>query len=359
MKKLLFLIATLLLFAAIMLFETVYETEIQQWFTDSRIAETVDLEREEHQERAVEEVNAVVEQQEVSNQDQIIGLTVKEIKEEFGEPERIDLSAYGYDWWIYPQSNESYLQIGIENEKSVTLFLTGNLEQRNISLDYSYDQLNNQLEFKRNVSVIGGNGGKYQFELTDEDIKMRPLVNIDGNWVQFYFDIHTKRLSSVRVMTADVLVTLRPYSVSYVGEPPTRPTFTEGEWAMIEAGNARQIFDYTNIIRLRHDLEPFSWEEDVAGIAYKHSKDMSENNYFSHTSPTYGEVLDRFTREEVPFKLAGENIAAKYIDGIASVEGWLNSEGHRVNLLHEEFTHLGVGVFQDYYTQNFMTPWQM
>jgi uncharacterized protein YkwD len=70
-------------------------------------------------------------------------------------------------------------------------------------------------------------------------------------------------------------------------------------------------------------------------------------------------VSDRFLSRDVPFRLAGENIAAKYIDGVASVEGWLNSEGHRHNLLHEEFTHLGVGVFQDYYTQNFMTPWQL
>jgi uncharacterized protein YkwD len=157
----------------------------------------------------------------------------------------------------------------------------------------------------------------------------------------------------------EVLIRQRPYSVSYRGSLPERPVFSEEDWSKIEDGNAKQIFDFTNIIRARHGLDPFEWDEKVADVAYFHSMDMSKNEYFSHTSPTYGELSERFTSGEVPFMLAGENIAAKYIDGLASVEGWLNSEGHRVNLLHEEFTHLGVGVYQEYYTQNFMTPWQL
>ncbi|MEK1830243.1 CAP domain-containing protein [Priestia megaterium] len=54
--------------------------------------------------------------------------------------------------------------------------------------------------------------------------------------------------------------------------------------------------------------------------------------------------------------MAGENIASNYQDGIAAVEGWLNSEGHRKALLNKEFTRLGVGVYEKYYTQNFITP---
>lgn len=60
----------------------------------------------------------------------------------------------------------------------------------------------------------------------------------------------------------------------------------------------------------------------------------------------------------ISFKVAGENIAAQYVDGLAAVEGWLNSEGHRVNLLDESYSHLGVGVYQRYYTQNFMIPYE-
>ncbi|WP_332632225.1 CAP domain-containing protein [Halalkalibacter flavus] len=357
MKKKNMIAGTILLFVSIVLFENVYEDQISEWFQQTEPYEEETL--------AAEEVSSIVTQTEeedslsFAGHERFIGLTDEEIKNEFGEPTRIDLSAYGYDWWIYPLSNNSYMQIGIEKGEVVTVFLTGNIRGESLSLGQTYDEINELLQFKEKVDVISSDGGMYQFELTNEDLKMRPLGQIEDVWVQFYFDTHTDELSSMRILEKDVLIKQRPYSVSYRGTPPERPTFSEDQWARIEEGNAKQIFDFTNIIRTRHGLEPFEWEENVSRVAYLHSKDMSESEYFSHTSPSYGEVADRFDREGVPFMLAGENIAAKYVDGLASVEGWLNSEGHRLNLLHEEFTHLGVGVFREHYTQNFLTPWQL
>jgi uncharacterized protein YkwD len=81
---------------------------------------------------------------------------------------------------------------------------------------------------------------------------------------------------------------------------------------------------------------------------------MSDNNDFSHTSKKFGSLSDRLEAANVAYKSAGENIAANYPDGPAVAEGWLNSKGHRESLLNAEFTHLGVGVYQKYYTQNFI-----
>ncbi|MFC0558734.1 CAP domain-containing protein [Halalkalibacter alkalisediminis] len=360
MKKSHLFLGSLIIMLAFVTFEKLYEQQIHHWFQ-----QPIETEQSEDEIESVEEVavivNEIKEQQSpiLAKHEQFLGLSANEIKNEFGEPTRIDLSAYGYDWWIYSLSKDSYMQIGMEDEEVVTVFLTGVIREGTFSLGQSYEEINEELDFQNYVDVRTSDGGVYQFELTSDDVKMRPLAKVDGNWIQFYFDTYTNELSSIRMTKDDVLVRQRPYSVSYIGAAPERPSFSAEEWAKIEAGNARQIFDYTNVIRSRHNLEAFIWEGEVAEIAYQHSKDMSENNYFSHTSPTYGEVLDRFKKGDVPFRLAGENIAAKYIDGIASVEGWLNSEGHRVNLLHEEFTHLGVGVFQEHYTQNFMTPWQL
>ncbi len=347
----------LLLFLSIVAFEKIYEAEIAEWFEQPVLID--------EQGQSVEEVafivaDSFIEEENISfaEHERFIGLTADEVKAEFGEPTRIDLSAYGYDWWIYPFSIDSYMQIGMEDDQVVTVFLTGDISEKSLSLGQTYKELNELLHFQKNVE-IKTNDGVYQFELTNEDVNMRPLVELDGHWVQFYFDTYTNELSSIRISVDEVLIRQRPYSVSYRGSLPERSTLSKDEWFKIEEGNARQIFDFTNVIRSRHGLDPFEWEGKVADVAYLHSMDMSTNQFFSHTSPTYGELSDRFTSGDVPFMLAGENIAAKYIDGLASVEGWLNSEGHRVNLLHEEFTHLGVGVFQEYYTQNFMTPWQL
>ncbi|MDT8859155.1 CAP domain-containing protein [Alkalihalobacillus sp. MEB130] len=357
MKKAYVIFFSMLLFGFIVFFERTFEAQISEWFQQSEQMEPETL--------SVEEVSTVstelYEEQMVtlSENEDLIGKLGSEIMEEFGEPSRIDLSAYGYDWWIYPIQADSYMQIGIEDNRVVTVFLTGDIKGESLSLGQTYYEINELLEFKNRVDVSSSDGGMYQFELSDEDLLMRPLAKVNDVWVQFFFDTHTEELSSLRMVENDVLIRQRPYSVSYRGAPPERPSFSEEEWRRIEEGNARQIFDYTNVIRERHKLEPFKWDDTVSNVAYLHSKDMSENEYFSHTSPNFGEVSDRFENGGVPFKLAGENIAAKYVDGLASVEGWLNSEGHRVNLLHEEFTHLGVGVFREHYTQNFLTPWQL
>jgi len=361
MKKKHLFLGCLTVWLAFVAFERLYEEQIHQWFQ-----QPIETAQSKEELESVEEVAAIANEDTFSEpstmlaeHEQFLGLSANEMIMEFGEPTRIDLSAYGYDWWIYPLSEDSYMQIGIEDEEVVTVFLTGDIREKSFSLGQTYEEINELIDFQNYVDVRTGDGGVYQFELTSDDVKMRPLAKVDGNWIQFYFDTHTNELSSMRMLDEEVLVKQRPYSVSYIGAAPKRPSFSVEDWAKIEAGNAQQIFDYTNVIRSRHHLKSFIWEGDVANIAYQHSKDMSENHYFSHTSPTNGEVMDRFKKENVSFRLAGENIAAKYIDGIASVEGWLNSEGHRVNLLHEEFTHLGVGVFQEHYTQNFMTPWQL
>ena len=79
------------------------------------------------------------------------------------------------------------------------------------------------------------------------------------------------------------------------------------------------------------------------------------NEYFDHVSPDNKDVGDRLKEGGVPYRSAGENIAAQYTDAIAAVERWLNSKGHRDVMLNEDFTHLGVGVYKRYYTQNFVT----
>jgi len=96
------------------------------------------------------------------------------------------------------------------------------------------------------------------------------------------------------------------------------------------------------------------WDEKIAEVAFEHSKDMFETSDFSHTSSRYGGLSDRLKAANVEYESAGENIAANYTDGPAVVEGWLNSQSHRESLLNKNYTHLGVGLYQDYYTQDFI-----
>jgi uncharacterized protein YkwD len=288
----------------------------------------------------------------------LIGQSVEEVMAKYGDPNRIDLSSYDYEWWIYLDAyKEGYLQVGIEKGVVVMVYCIGeNLPTAPFEIGKTYQELNSIFKFQNQVPLKVKNNF-YEFRLTKEDLESRPIIEVDGVYIQLYFDTFTSKLSSIRYLDAITLIKHRPYSIVYRGELIEPEEISAKEWRKVEKGSALQIFHITNQIRKRHHLHELVWDEETSHVAFLHSEDMENNEYFSHTSPSFGELKDRLKKENILFQLAGENIAAKYVDAIAAVEGWLNSEGHRVNLLHEEFTHLGVGVYERYYTQNFITPW--
>jgi len=284
----------------------------------------------------------------------LMGKSSGELKGSLGEPSRIDPSFFGYDWWIYDISSTEYIQAGVSNNKVVSLFVTG--EDSDIypfKIGQPIGELYSSVFFETEFS-LKVKGSSYRFELSEDDLNTRPLVMVGDFYSQLNIDRFTGTLSSVRLMDAATLIKLRPYEMVYRGELLESPLPSPALEEEVERAKEKQIFDITNVIRVRHHLQPLKWDDQTASAALDHSKDMYESNDFSHTSKTYGDLKDRLQAKEVLYEAAGENIAANYTDAPAVVEGWLNSKGHRDSLLKEEFTHLGVGVYKKHYTQNFI-----
>jgi uncharacterized protein YkwD len=84
---------------------------------------------------------------------------------------------------------------------------------------------------------------------------------------------------------------------------------------------------------------------------------MQENNYFSHTSPTYGSPFDMIRDFDISYNSAGENIAQGQRSPEEVVQAWMNSEGHRANIMNGDYTHIGVGYNEsgNYWTQMFIS----
>lgn len=284
-----------------------------------------------------------------------IGKTQEELIQSLGHPNREDLSAYQYVWWVYTDGTTYYAQFGVENGIIQTVYVTGEgFSMEPFEIGTSYDSINQELPFENEVTYSDGYAS-YTFRLTAEDLRRRPLVKVsDDLFIQFYFDTFKNELSSVRMMHANVLLRHQPYEVYYRGSLPPKPDLAEDEWRQVEFGMEQQIFDISNVIRHRFNKSPLLWEEEVREVAYLHSKDMNENNYFSHFSLNGDGLKERLAVNEIYYFSAGENIAAQYPDAPSAVEGWLNSVGHREALLADEYTHLGVGVYRFYYTQNFL-----
>ncbi|QPC46224.1 CAP domain-containing protein [Mangrovibacillus cuniculi] len=279
---------------------------------------------------------------------------VANLLKDYGEPSRVDPSPYGYQWWIYDQDPNTYFQVGVEANKIVTVYALGpkvNVEPYKIGQPlediYRSTMLTTEL-------VIDHEMGSYQFELTEEDLNIRPLVEMGDLYVQLYIDKVAGNLSSVRLMNKDVLIRQRPYELLYRGELLEVKEPTEEEWVEIAEAAEKQVLSITNAMRHKFNLNSLEWDDETSEVAFKHSEDMALNNFFDHESPNSGDLGDRLAEGNIFFNAAGENIAAHYLDAPAAMEGWLNSEGHRKTMLEPDFTHLGVGVYEKYYTQNFL-----
>ncbi len=283
-----------------------------------------------------------------------IGKSSKNLISRFGKPERIDASAYGYEWWIYNRNADTYFQAGVENGRVKTIYIVGDkLNIQPFRIGQNVEDIYSSIMMDTDMTVQSGQG-TYRFELSEEDLNIRPLVQLGDVYAQLALDKFSGKLICIRYMDKHTLMLQHPYEMVYRGELIKPGPISADKWAEIESGSAKQIFDITNIIRERFHLKKLGWSEDVAEVAYLHSKDMAVGHYFSHESPKYGNLEERLKAGKIMYKAAGENIAAHYMDGPAAVEGWLNSEGHRKAMLQKDFTSLGVGVYKKYYTQDFI-----
>lgn len=103
------------------------------------------------------------------------------------------------------------------------------------------------------------------------------------------------------------------------------------------------ILDLVNKARAEAGLGPLQFDMELVKVARLKAQDMVQNNYFSHQSPTYGSPFDMMKQFGISFKTAGENIAGNQTAQKA-FEAWMNSEGHRKNILNGSFNYTGIGV---------------
>jgi uncharacterized protein YkwD len=96
-----------------------------------------------------------------------------------------------------------------------------------------------------------------------------------------------------------------------------------------------------------------TWNDQLAKAAYDHSKDMSVNNYFSHTGKNGSSPGDRIKAAGYMWKTYGENIANGYGSELAVMTAWLASEGHCKNIMNASFKEIGAGREGNYWTQVF------
>ena len=122
---------------------------------------------------------------------------------------------------------------------------------------------------------------------------------------------------------------------------------------------AKEVVTLVNQERAKVGLAPLKDNWQLARVARYKSEDMRDKNYFSHTSPTYGSPFDMMKNFGIKYMAAGENIAMGQQTAASVMNSWMNSPGHKANILGKNFTEIGVGVAKSksgslYWTQMFI-----
>lgn len=117
---------------------------------------------------------------------------------------------------------------------------------------------------------------------------------------------------------------------------------------------AAQVLQLVNKERTSRGLKALALDSKLNEVATEKARDMAVNRYFSHDSPTYGSPFDMMKSFGINYRSAGENIAAGQKDAQAVMDSWMNSSGHRANILNANYTKLGVGYYKG---GNYGTYW--
>lgn len=271
----------------------------------------------------------------------------------YGEPERIEPSAFGYDWWVYNASYAHFTMVGVKDGEIVQVYTAGvAADAAPYEIGQSLDELY-RFTIIENEVTIKYETNTYTFNITGEDLDKRILVKFDGLYAQLYIDSIDRSLEAVRFMDAETLIRHQPYDMMYSGEllPIQTPSSTLQQ--SINEGNAKQIVDLVNVYRLHHQTMPLAVNPLANKVAEANSEDMAKQN-FSSEEMEIKDLHARLEEANIVFKQAAVNTATRYYDAAETVHGWINSETHRKTLLSEQYNQTGVGVFGKYYTQTFL-----
>ena len=218
-----------------------------------------------------------------------LGDTLEQVQEVLGISDRREPSNYDFEWHVYNSDYSRFIMIGVKNEIVEALYTNSKGFETN---NAAYGENRNSIEAKTNIRL--------------------------------YFDSNdSNRAHAVLIVSSNV---------------EHRQTYDNDFFRAQE----RQNFDATNAFRVNHGRSPLMLDEIAELKARNHSQDMADRGYFSHDTPEGVSPWDRYRNLGGRNFGSAENISAGRLLGIDAFDGWVNSSGHRRNMLGNH-NYLGVG----------------
>lgn len=187
------------------------------------------------------------------------------------------------------------------------------------------------------LNVRSGPSTKYPIVTT---VKKNEYIRVFagvGNW----YIIQTDE-DYIGAVSQEYVKAIYPSSTGSTGSGNTSSS-SESENAGTMNSDEQEVFNLINKQRTNNGLAALKTDYEVQRVARFKAEDMVANNYFSHQSPVYGSPFDMLRSFKISYKTAGENIAANSSNS-GAVTSWMNSSGHKANILSNSFNYTGIGV---------------
>lgn len=253
-----------------------------------------------------------------------LGISVDNLIKEMGMPDDIMAAEYAdCEWYVYNADYKNLRMVLVQDEKVVVGVYAD-------SKDFTYEKITTNTTLEQ-LETAGYRKNNDSYEKTEANIRQVVFIDALGDsTAEGIFLIDTKVYRTFNI--ADRETTLERIS-----------------------------FEITNAFRVKNGLECLDWCEETAVVARAHCEDMIQNDFFEHDSFDGTKFSERMENAGIYWWTCAENIAAGYKEGFYATYGWINSFGHRKNLLNEAVIRLGVGVVRGgsygiYYTQDFYNP---
>lgn len=207
----------------------------------------------------------------------------------------------------------------------------------------------------------------YSSKFTNANVKYKVTVNgktVDVNSINWK-EVLNKKVEKPAATKVEAPAVAKPEVKKPVEKPavttpaPTPAPAPAPAPAPVENNNTavssyeQKVVELVNVERQKAGLSSLSLDSAVSNVARIKSKDMADNNYFAHQSPTYGSAGDMLNKFGIRWSAWGENIASGQRTPEAVVTAWMNSAGHRANILSNNYSKIGVG----YVTNSNGTPY--
>lgn len=260
-----------------------------------------------------------------------------------GEPNRVALSEYGFEWYIYHNEYKDYVQIGISSTDQVVALYSNTTWDSPLGISLGTAKKSARSLLGKALEYIEKDKAFYM--LPDDD--NQDTYTREGYFLTVFYDQHDQhKVTAVQLILHEIELSL----VGFYAVPTDR----------LKVDFEYMHFDLTNATRVRFGLPILTWSNAALPAARNHSEDMAINNYFDHTSLDGRQPWDRLSTVGVRYSTAAENLTSGFASPIFSHEALMNSYGHRVNILGKT-TRLAVGYYFNeqnipYCTQKYYTP---